>query len=181
MEIREVLRKKNRTVLEMNLGILALGAVLQIISAVLAEAVPQIPEAGDNLLMAAGFPKSAVWSLSLLLGTGLALLAVRHMYRTLDVALDLDEGNAQKMIYRGYVMRYLVLVALILFLIGTKLLNPLLVFLSYMSLKGTVYLQPFTHKLCNKYFHETDPVPQPEPEEESLETSSAASENGTEE
>mgnify|MGYP003414718552 CR=1 FL=1 len=35
-----------------------------------------------------------------------------------------------------------------------------------MSVKVAAYLQPFTHKLCNKLFHETDPIPQPMPDEE---------------
>ena len=35
-----------------------------------------------------------------------------------------------------------------------------------MSLKVTAYIQPFTHKLCNMLFHETDPVPEALPEED---------------
>ena len=53
-----------------------------------------------------------------------------------------------------------------LMIIMTETLNPLVVFLGYMSLKVTALIQPFTHKLCNKIFHETDPEPQPMPEEE---------------
>ena len=52
----------------------------------------------------------------------------------------------------------------------TNVMNPLVVFLGYMSLKGTAYLQPFTHKLCNKIFHETDPVPEALPEEDGAES-----------
>ena len=32
-------------------------------------------------------------------------------------------------------------------------------------MKVTAFLQPLTHKLCNKLFHETDPIPQAMPEE----------------
>jgi len=35
-----------------------------------------------------------------------------------------------------------------------------------MSVKVAAYLQPFTHKLCNKVFHEVDPIPEPMPVEE---------------
>ena len=47
----------------------------------------------------------------------------------------------------------------------TETLNPLVFFLGYMSLKVTAYLQPITHKLCNRLFHETDPVAEPLAEE----------------
>ena len=140
--ILEALKKMNRTILEMDMGILGLGLILQLISL----AFP-----GGRLAHA----------LSLLAGTVLALSAVRHMYRTLERALELDEGGAQKAVYRGYLIRYVTLAAVALFMAATKILNPLLFFLSYMSLKGTVYLQPFTHRMCNKLFHETDPDPEP--------------------
>lgn len=137
----EKLRKKNRTVLEVELGIAACGIVLQVI--------------------ALAFGRDRVnWCLSFLLGSILSGLAILHMHRTLDRALDLDEGTAQKLIYRGYVTRYFVLVAIIFFLVAVKWLNPLLVFLAYMCMKVAVYLQPFTHKLCNRIFCEEDPEPE---------------------
>jgi hypothetical protein len=141
----EKLRKKNRTVLEMELGIIALGILFQLGSVF--------------------FPGSRLErAVSLLLGSVLAGVAVLHMYHTLDRALDLDAGDAQKAIYKGYVLRY-VFFALVLVLSAlTGWLNPLLIFLGYMTLKFTAYLQPLTHKLCNRIFHETDPDPLPEEE-----------------
>ena len=42
----------------------------------------------------------------------------------------------------------------------------LIFFFSYViCMKVTAFLQPLTHKLCNKMFHETDPIPQAMPEE----------------
>lgn len=140
--ILEALKKKNRTILEMDLGILAIGLLLQISCLAFAE-------------------RKLAWAVSLLIGTALALAAVRHIYRFLDTALDLDAGNAGKMIYKGYLIRYFLLVAVLLLVTATKYLNPLLVLLSYFSLKFAAYLQPLTHRLCNKLFHESDPVPQP--------------------
>ena len=134
----ESLRKINRTVLEMELGILAVMILFQIGSAVFP---------GERLARAA----------SLLLGCVAAAFAVTHMYRTLDRALDLDEKTASKAIYQGYVVRYLMVIVIMLGAALTNWLNPLLVFLGYMSLKLTAYLQPLTHKLCNKLFQETDP------------------------
>ena len=71
----EKLREKNRTVLEMELGILALAILFQIAS---------LPFPGDR-------PARAV---SLFLGCLMAFLAVLHMYRTLDRALDLVEDGS---------------------------------------------------------------------------------------
>ena len=141
----ETLRRMNRTVLEMELGILAFGILFQLLS---------LPFPGARLARA----------VSLLLGSAMAAAAVIHMYRTLDKALDNDEGGAQKAIYKGYVTRYVLVIVIILIAVYTKWLEPLMIFLAYMSLKFTAYLQPLTHKICNKIFHETDPEPRPEAE-----------------
>ncbi|MCM1568043.1 MAG: ATP synthase subunit I [Roseburia sp.] len=147
MKIIESLKKRNRTVLEMELGILFCGVLCQAAGALLAT------RQGD-------------YAVSLWFGILLSVAALHHMYRTLDRALDLGEGQAEKWIFRGYIIRYCVLVALIMAIIYTGVMNPLIVFMACMSLKVTAYLQPFTHKLCNKIFHETDPVPEPLVEEE---------------
>lgn len=136
--LTERLREINRTVLEMELGILAVLIVFQIGSVIFP---------GDRLARA----------VSLIVGCAAAGLAVIHMYRTLDRALDLDEKSASKAIYQGYVVRYLMVIVIMLGAVLTKWLDPLLVFLGYMSLKLTAYLQPLTHKTCNKLFRETDP------------------------
>ena len=48
----------------------------------------------------------------------------------------------------------------------TEVMNPLIFFFSYViCMKVTAFLQPLTHKLCNKMFHETDPTPTAMPEE----------------
>ena len=86
------------------------------------------------------------------------------MYRTLERAMAVG-ADASKLMTRGYLFRY-GMIAFVLILISlTEMLNPLIVFLGYMSLKVTAYIQPFTHKLCNILFHETDPVPEALPEE----------------
>lgn len=147
MRLMEILKKRNRTIFEMEIGMIFTGIIIQIVVLFLA--------------------KERLWfSTSLWFGIFLAIAAAHHMYRTLDRALDYDEKNATKLIFQGYVFRYSILVAFIMVILYTKVMNPLIVFLGYMSLKVTVYLQPFTHKLCNSIFHETDPIPEPLPEEE---------------
>ena len=132
--MRNTLKKINRTVLEMVLGILFLGVLAQIIGAFIVK----------DKMMYAG---------SLWLGALLALAATYHMYRSLDRALDQPEKTAQKMIFRGYILRYVILIFILLVLMKTEVM------------KVTAFLQPLTHKLCNKMFHETDPIPQAMPEE----------------
>ena len=85
------------------------------------------------------------------------------MCRTLDRAL-LCGGNASGMVTRGYLFRYFLLAAVLVIIALTDVMNPLVFFLGYMSLKVTAYLQPITHKLCNKLFREEDPVPLSEEE-----------------
>ncbi len=105
------------------------------------------------------------YAASLWLGIVFSLAASAHMARTLDRALQMGDA-AVKAVTRGYLFRY-VMICLVLALSAlTKTLNPLVVFLGYMSMKVAAYLQPFTHKALNRLFHETDPVLQPLPEQD---------------
>lgn len=71
------LKKINRTVLEMDLGILFLGVSAQIIGAFIAK-------------------DEAMYAKSLWFGILLALVSTYHMYRSLDRALDQPEKTATK-------------------------------------------------------------------------------------
>ena len=152
MNWKEVLRKKNRTLLEMHIGMLYFGLLCQAVGVLCAlGGVKVLQDQWD-------------YSLSLWFGIILAMLSAIHMYRTLDRSLDQGEA-AVKMIFKGYVIRYVLIVLIMLIIIVTKMMNPLVVFLGYMSLKVTALMQPITHKFCNKLFHETDPIPEPLEEE----------------
>jgi len=122
----------------MDLGILFLGVLAQIIGAFIVK---------DKMMyMYAG----SLWS-----GVLLSLAATYHMYRSLDRALDQPEKTAQKMIFRGYILRYVILIFLLLVFMKTEVMNPLIFFFSYViCMKVTAFLQPLTHKLCNKVFKE---------------------------
>lgn len=149
MRIVESLKAKNRTLLEMYLGLVFWGLACQMAGMWFAQ---------DKFF----------YSLSLWFGILLASVSVLHMYRTLDRALDLGEA-ATKMIFRGYMIRYVCLIVILAIIMVTEVMNPLIVFLAYMGMKVTALLQPITHKLCNKVFHETDPIPEPLPEDVSEE------------
>ena len=130
------IKKINRTVLEMDLGILFLGVLGQIIGAFFVK-------------------DQAMYAKSLWFGVLLALASTYHMYRSLDRALDQSEKTAQKMIIRGYILRYVMLIFFLLVIMKTEVMNPLVFFFAYViSMKVTAFLQPLTHKLCNKVLKE---------------------------
>lgn len=151
--MKEKLRVINRALLELILGILVSGMVMLaiVITAALANK--------SNVLS---------WSLSLLIGVIMSVIASLHMYKTLDNGLEYGEG-AQKKIFAGYMIRYVSLAIAFTLIALTKYLNPLVSFIGYMSLKTGAYLQPLTHKFTNKYFNETDPIPMSLEELEALE------------
>lgn len=133
MKIMEALKKTNRTLLEMQLGILALGIICQLVGAFIVE---------DQIFYA-----KSLW-----FGILFALASSVHMYRSLDRALDYGEKDASKMIFRAYLLRYVLFTAVLFLIMYTRVMNPLVVFMAYMTLKVTALLQPLTHKLCNKLF-----------------------------
>lgn len=146
MKTVEALRKMNRTLLELQTGIVFIGLVCQM--------------AGSFIVERQGDYAKSLW-----FGILMALAASVHMYRTLDRGLDYG-AEASRVIFRGYLFRYVFLVFALGVVMVTGVMNPLVVFMGYMSLKVAAFLQPFTHRLCNAFFHETDPVPEPLPEEE---------------
>ncbi len=156
MKIIQTLKNSDRTVLEMHLGQLFFGAVCQF--------------AGVFFVR-----NQAQYAASLWIGVAFSMAGVLHMAHTLDRALPLGEAGA-KIISRGYFFRYAVILFVTAVSAVSGVLNPLVVFLGYMSMKVTAYLQPLTHKGLNRLFHETDPVPEPLPEEGAQEEEQALSE-----
>ena len=140
MKLLKVLREKNRTLLEMYMGMMFFGLVCQIVGAFVVK-------------------EQLIYALSLWCGIIAAMCSACHMYRVLDRALELGD-EASKLIYKGYILRYVLIVLIMLMVIMTGILNPLVMFLGYMSLKVTAFIQPFTHKLSNRIFHKTDPESQ---------------------
>ncbi len=144
-KILETLKSRNRTLLEWRSGILVCGLLMWGIGSLI------VSEKGK-------------YAISLWLGILAAFVCTWHMYRSLDRALDYDEATAQKRIYSSYLVRYFALAAFLAVVCMTGLADPIPVFLGILTLKLGAYLQPLLHKLFNKLFHETDPVPVTEEE-----------------
>ncbi len=143
------LKKLNRTILELWTGMVVFSAICEIVLCIFSKTL-------------------LIHSASLWIGTVLALASSIHMYRSLDRALDFPEAQAKKKITIAYILRYTVVVAVFAVICITKIFNPLLAFLGYMSLKVGALIQPWTHKVYNKIFQEADPEPITEEEYNAL-------------
>ncbi|MBR6380402.1 MAG: ATP synthase subunit I [Lachnospiraceae bacterium] len=152
--LTEYLKKRNRTLLELQTGIIVLNLLFWLTGALV-------------LCFVKG--SQAVFGGSVLLGCVTALISALDMYRTLDRSLDYGEKAARRGIYLGYLKRYAVLGVILAITCVTDLLHPIFFFVAYMMLKLAAYLQPFTHRIYNRIFHETDPVPMSLEELEALE------------
>lgn len=146
----KLLKRTDRILLEMHTGMLLYGIVCQVVGAFFAE---------DQ-----GRYAGSLW-----FGILFAAVSSIHMANTLDRALDCGDAAA-KIITRGYAVRYLAVACIFAIVAVTDVLNTLIVFLGYMSLKVTAYLQPLTHKFYNFILHESDPIPQALPDEGTPET-----------
>lgn len=148
----EMLRKINRTLLEVQTGVVLWTVVALIVGIVL-----PLPGWGLSRLD---------WILGLVTAGICVMISMAHMQRTLERGLDLDEESATKVIYRGYIIRYVAVCVLLIVGAVAEVLNPVIVCLGYLLImKVAVYSQPFTHKFYNMLFHETDPIPEPLEEE----------------
>lgn len=125
------MKKINQTLSELMVGILASGVLVWLISMIFT---------GPDAAFAGAF------------GTGVAaavLLAV-HMYRSIDRALDMDSGDAEKYMRRAYLIRtlFIFLVAGVVCRINAD--DIIAVFLGMLCLKFGAFLQPMVHRVLGK-------------------------------
>ena len=150
-----ILKKSNRTLLEVYTGVFLLLLPAMAVGMLLPQERFNITRVG--------------WMKSVGAAAVLTVLSYLHMYRCLDRALDYDENNAQKLIFRGYLTRYAVTAVLLILAAVTKWFDPLILCLGYLVfMKVAAYLQPYTHRFYNFIFHEKDPVPEPLTEEKEV-------------
>ncbi len=88
------------------------------------------------------------WIFGILLGAAIAGLMLRHLYVSLDRALDMDGEHASKYMKKSAVLRILMAGAgLFIAAIFPKIFHIFGVFFGLLCLKFTAYLQPLTHKV----------------------------------
>lgn len=121
----------NSTVWELVLGILFTGGMLE-------------------LLILAFLPDKLSLSLGLLIGMITASIMVFHMNYSITKILDMGEGAARKGAVKGYAVRTIGLVVILLVVAITKKANLLSCIAGVFTLKVAVYLQPFTHRIIRR-------------------------------
>lgn len=125
----------DKTLLELSIGIFFWGAVCQ--------------AAGVRMVS-----DKAGYSIGLWIGVLLALAAGTHMWWVLDRFLGYAGDAAVKIITRHNIIRYMVIVIVMALVMISGFANPLSAFLGLMGLKVAAYLQPFTHKICAKFYQD---------------------------
>ena len=138
MVMKEKIADVNKTLLELLAGIFVYGIICQVVGFVLVE---------DRFSYSTG-----LW-----IGIITAIAAAIHIWKSLDRALDFDEGTAGKKMQAQSVIRYVIIVIIMGLTMINGVTNPLAAFLGIMGLKVAAYLQPFTHKLLIRFFRGQKP------------------------
>lgn len=123
--------KANDSLLDLIVGIVAFGALVELIA---------IWFVSDKIQFSVG----------LAFGVVIAIFMAIHMAYTLDRSLDLDEGTAMKKMQSGSFFRYGIVVCLVMLMTYFKVGNPLAAFAGIMGMKVSAYLAPFTHKIIRR-------------------------------
>ena len=90
-------------------------------------------------------------SIGMLIGVVMALAMATHMAFSLSNALDWDEEHAKSSMWKSNILRYVLVVVCFLLSAYFRIGNMVSCFFGIMTLKMAAYLQPYLHRLCNKY------------------------------
>ncbi|GFI47849.1 hypothetical protein IMSAGC019_03175 [Lachnospiraceae bacterium] len=132
--MREKITKMNRTLFELETGILLFGVFCQLFAF--------LPE------------DKAGYSLGLWLGILIAMASAFHMWWSLDRALDLGESQAVKAMSAHNILRYCFITTALLLIAVWDSANPLSAFLGIMGLKASAYMHFITKKASNILYGE---------------------------
>lgn len=132
--MRAVITKINRTLFELEIGILIFGAICQVFVAFVED--------------------KAGYSIGLWIGILTAAFSAFHMWYTLDKGLDLGEKGAIGYLGRQNVIRYVIIFLLLIAVAVSRAGNPLSAFLGIMGLKAAAYMQPFTKRISRLLYGE---------------------------
>jgi hypothetical protein len=124
------IRKINKALPLLLLGIIAFGIICQIVGLFL------INDKAD-------------YSIGLWVGVLTAIFMAFHMAISLNNSVELGEKAARSAATRHNIIRYLVVVIVMLVLVLTKIGNPLAAFLGIMGLKVSAYLAPLLSRLTH--------------------------------
>lgn len=124
-------KEKDNTALELVLGIILYGLIVQIVCFFVSE---------DLFYVSKG-----LW-----IGEAVGIAMMIHMKRSIEDAVSLGETGAEKYMTKMFGVRY----ALVAITLGIALYfdagHPLSLFAGVMGLKISAYIQPYIHKLLKK-------------------------------
>lgn len=127
MKMKEKITRINRTLFELETGILLFGVVCQLFVFLIKDKIS--------------------YSLGLWLGILIAVISAFHMWWSLDRALDLPERAAVKSMSTHNILRYLFITAALVLIAISGLANPLSAFLGIMGLKASAYMHFITKRI----------------------------------
>ena len=120
--------KKNRTLLELLIGVVLVGVISQIVCLIFFK---------RHLYHAVG-----LWT-GVCISVGMAI----HMQRSIEDGLDILGDAGVKHMKKAYMARTAVAVVIMAVVMYFDWGNPLTILVGVMTLKVAVYLQPFVHKV----------------------------------
>lgn len=142
MSLKKKIQTSNETLVELIAGIIPVTVVAGIVGTILISTI----KAWESV---------SVWAYlySLVLGAVCAALVVIHMYRTLDRGLDMiSTEDAAKYSKRGYALRLVFMVLVLLCGLKFSFLNFAGVFIGLLTLKVSIYMRGLTRKMLKKVF-----------------------------
>ena len=133
--MKEKIVRINRTLFELEVGILIFGAACQLVGVFL-------PIDGES------------YSIGLWMGILIAMVSAFHMWWSLDRALDLEERHAVKIMSTHNILRYFLIAVVFILIAISKIANPLSAFLGIMGLKVSAYMHFITKKISTLVYGE---------------------------
>lgn len=125
--MKEKITKINRTLFELETGILLFGVACQLFVFLIKDKVS--------------------YSLGLWMGILIAVISAFHMWWSLDRALELPERAAVKSMSIHNILRYLFITAALILIAVSGIANPVSAFLGIMGLKASAYMHFITRKI----------------------------------
>lgn len=132
--MKEKITRINRTLFELETGIVIFGAVCQLFVFLIED--------------------KAAYSLGLWMGILVAGLSAFHMWWSLDRALELPERAAVKSMSTHNILRYVFITAVLALIAISGIANPLSAFLGIMGLKASAYMHFITKKISTMIYGE---------------------------
>ena len=119
--------RSNETLIELIIGILVVNVCIVIPGSIISGSV-------------------LTFCLGELLGTVYAVFTVIHMTVTIENMLDLPEDESSKYAKRGYAVRLVVTIAVMIIGLKLSIFHFVGVFLGMISIKLSVWIRPLAHK-----------------------------------